>query len=98
MEGVIDFAREADRPQKEIDKLGGELRTVSKKLRNEDFLSKAPADVVEKVREKHGSYRKAAKAAIESGTNTETEFIRMPFAADCKHIKPLGILKNNERS
>ncbi len=53
MEGVIDFAREADRLQKEIDKLGGELRTVSKKLRNEDFLSKAPADVVEKVREKH---------------------------------------------
>jgi valyl-tRNA synthetase len=53
MEGIIDFAKEADRLEKEIGKLGSELLAVSKKLRNEDFLSKAPAEVVEKVREKH---------------------------------------------
>jgi valyl-tRNA synthetase len=51
--GIIDFEKEKGRLQKEIDKLTAELVTVSKKLNNEDFLGKAPADVVEKVREKH---------------------------------------------
>jgi len=53
LEGIIDFAREAGRLEKEIDKLATELAGVSKKLHNEDFLNKAPADVVEKVVEKH---------------------------------------------
>ena len=41
--------------RKEIKKLSAELTTVSNKLNNEGFLSKAPADVVEKVREKQGT-------------------------------------------
>jgi valyl-tRNA synthetase len=52
LEGIIDFAQEINRLDKEINKLTNELSIVSKKLRNEDFLSKAPKDVVEKVREK----------------------------------------------
>jgi valyl-tRNA synthetase len=52
LEGIIDFAQEINRLDKEINKLSKELSIVSKKLRNEDFLKKAPKDVVEKVKEK----------------------------------------------
>jgi len=53
LEGIIDFAQEINRLNKEINKLSNELNIVSKKLNNEDFLSKAPEDVVDKVKEKH---------------------------------------------
>ncbi|CAD7849068.1 MAG: Valyl-tRNA synthetase (EC 6.1.1.9) [Olavius algarvensis Delta 4 endosymbiont] len=53
LEGIIDFAREAARLDKEIAKIAKELQGVSKKLSNEGFLGKAPADVIEKVRAKH---------------------------------------------
>jgi valyl-tRNA synthetase len=53
LEGIIDFAKETQRLEKEINKLAAELVTVSKKLANEGFLSKAPPDVIEKVKEKH---------------------------------------------
>ena len=47
------FDLEAQRLEKEINKLAKELTTVSKKLENENFLNKAPQDVVEKVKAKH---------------------------------------------
>jgi valyl-tRNA synthetase len=50
LKGVIDFAQEEQRLQKEIGKLEKELIGIGKKLNNEGFLSKAPADVVENVR------------------------------------------------
>ena len=52
LEGIIDFAKETHRLEKEIKKLDAELGTVAKKLGNEGFLSKAPADVIEKVKQK----------------------------------------------
>jgi valyl-tRNA synthetase len=54
LEGIVDFAKEIERLEKEINKLTNESATVSKKLNNEDFLRKAPVEVVEKVKEKHG--------------------------------------------
>jgi valyl-tRNA synthetase len=54
LEGIIDFSRETNRLEKEIDKLTKELSTVSKKLKNEDFHNKAPENVVAKVKEKQG--------------------------------------------
>jgi valyl-tRNA synthetase len=53
LEGIIDFAKEAGRLEKEINKLTKELSAVSNKLSNKNFLNKAPADVVEKVKEKN---------------------------------------------
>jgi valyl-tRNA synthetase len=53
LEGIIDFAKETKRLEKEINKLTKELTVVSKKLDNEDFVNKAPAQVVEEVKEKH---------------------------------------------
>ena len=55
LEGIIDFAKEIQRLEKEINKLAIELTKVGKKLENEGFLSKAPADVIEKVRDKQSA-------------------------------------------
>jgi valyl-tRNA synthetase len=55
LEGIIDFTIEAQRLEKEIKKLSAELTTVAKKLGNQKFLTKAPADIVEKVRQKQGA-------------------------------------------
>ncbi len=53
LEGIIDFEKEAARLEKELVKLEKEISGLSKKLNNEDFLAKAPDDVVAKVKEKH---------------------------------------------
>jgi valyl-tRNA synthetase len=53
LEGIIDFDKETMRLEKEINKLLKELKAVSKKLENENFLNKAPREVVEQVRAKH---------------------------------------------
>lgn len=50
--GLLDFAEEERRLTKEIDKIAKELNTAQRKLANEDFLAKAPAEVVVKEREK----------------------------------------------
>ena len=55
LEGVIDFDKERQRLEKELGKLAAELKSVSKKLNNEDFLEKAPPAVVEKSRERQES-------------------------------------------
>jgi valyl-tRNA synthetase len=55
LEGVIDFTQEINRLGKEINKLTNELNTTTKKLRNEDFLDKAPKNVVEKVKDRYDS-------------------------------------------
>ena len=52
LEGIIDFDRETQRLEKEINKLTNELAPVLKKLKNENFLGKAPEDVVKKVKDK----------------------------------------------
>jgi valyl-tRNA synthetase len=55
LEGIIDFAKETHRLEKEINKLATELKTVGKKLENEGFLSKAPAEVIDKVKQKQNT-------------------------------------------
>jgi valyl-tRNA synthetase len=52
LKGIIDIEREQGRLNKEIAKITKELNGIGKKLTNEDFLQKAPQEVVEKVREK----------------------------------------------
>ena len=53
LEGIVDFEKEEQRLEKEILKLTKELSAVSNKLQNENFLNKAPEEIVAKVREKH---------------------------------------------
>jgi valyl-tRNA synthetase len=47
---VIDIARERARLAREIDKVAGEIAKFDKKLANENFLAKAPPEVVEEQR------------------------------------------------
>ena len=56
LEGIIDFAQETRRLEKAIGKLDKEIQGLSKKLENESFMSKAPADVIEKARTQHAEY------------------------------------------
>jgi valyl-tRNA synthetase len=55
LEGILDLSKEIQRLEKEIEKLNGELNGVSRKLNNEDFLGKAPVDIIEKVKAKHAA-------------------------------------------
>jgi valyl-tRNA synthetase len=50
--GLIDVSAELDRLNKEIDKLSNETKRLSGKLNNASFVDRAPAEVVEKEREK----------------------------------------------
>jgi len=54
---LIDFAKERARINKEIEKARGELERVEKKLSNENFTNRAPADVIEKEKIKQGEFK-----------------------------------------
>ena len=54
MAGVIDVAKELARLDKELERLTGERGRLVGKLSNDNFVSRAPADVVEKERSKLG--------------------------------------------
>jgi valyl-tRNA synthetase len=52
LKDVLDFDAELKRLQKELSKLEKEYGLTQRKLSNEDFLGKAPPEVIEKEREK----------------------------------------------
>jgi valyl-tRNA synthetase len=66
--GIIDFTAEEARLKKEIARVGDEIRRIDKKLANENFVSRAPEDVVQAEREKRAAYEADGKrlaAALE---------------------------------
>jgi valyl-tRNA synthetase len=52
LQDILDFDNESKRLAKELGKLEKEFNLVQRKLSNEDFLAKAPPDVIDKEREK----------------------------------------------
>ena len=56
LKGLIDVAKETARLTKEADGLAKELERVAAKLANENFVGKAPAEVIEKERAKEREY------------------------------------------
>ena len=70
--GVIDMAAEKKRISKEIDKIGLEIKKVTDRLGNPQFMAKAPEEVVEELRERQSDWEtrggklKAALARIEA--------------------------------
>ena len=54
---LIDLNVETERLSKERDRISGELEKVKKQLSNTQFIKRAPADVVEKERNKLDNYR-----------------------------------------
>ncbi|HEX2205309.1 MAG TPA: valine--tRNA ligase [Longimicrobium sp.] len=72
--GVIDLEKERGRLRGELQRLEGQIGGQEKKLGNESFVSRAPAEVVEKEREKLASFREqreklAAKLAALEGVS-----------------------------
>ena len=63
--GLIDVSAERSRLDKEIGKLEGLLKQVSGKLSNSKFVENAPAEVVQKEREKQSSLSEALTALRE---------------------------------
>ncbi len=59
LEGLIDLNVERARIEKEIARLTGSLEGVRKKLSNEGFVAKAPADVIERERTKMSDWEKS---------------------------------------
>ena len=52
LEGLVDFEKEKERIQKEIDRLDGFLKGINGKLSNDGFVNNAPAEVVELEKKK----------------------------------------------
>jgi valyl-tRNA synthetase len=50
--GVIDFAAEKSRLEKEVAKADADIKRVDAKLGNEKFMANAPEEIVEEQRER----------------------------------------------
>jgi len=57
LEGVIDMVKERDRLSTEVQRLAGQLKGVRGKLKNQNFLDRAPEEVVAREREKEASFQ-----------------------------------------
>jgi valyl-tRNA synthetase len=55
LEGIIDIQEERNRLGRELSKINSDIATLNKRLSNQDFINRAPKDVVEKDKEKHQS-------------------------------------------
>ncbi len=62
----IDVAQEKARLQKEISRLEGEIAKVNKKLSNDSFIAKAPAEVVDEQRERAADWGMARDRMAEA--------------------------------
>ncbi|GAB6038081.1 valine--tRNA ligase [Fundidesulfovibrio butyratiphilus] len=70
--GAVDFDAELARLNKELTKTSKEAQIVARKLANEDFTSKAPAEVVAKEREKDQTLRDKVAKLEELKTRIES--------------------------
>ncbi len=59
LEGLIDVNVERERLRKEIERLENLLEGVNKKLSNENFINRAPADIIQKEKEKLQNFSEA---------------------------------------
>jgi valyl-tRNA synthetase len=57
LKGLLDFEDERRRLRKEINKIEKEMEISEKKLSNKQFMEKAPAEIVDKVKQKVDSMR-----------------------------------------
>ncbi|MBX7150630.1 valine--tRNA ligase [bacterium] len=59
LEGIIDVAVEKSRLQKEITRLEGQVQSIIQKLSNNDFIAKAPPQVIEKENAKRDNFNQS---------------------------------------
>ncbi len=68
---VLDFDKELERLTKEYDKTLGEIERLEKKLSNEGFVAKAPAQVVEAEKVKLAQYKSTLEGIAEAKSKLE---------------------------
>ena len=56
LKGVIDIDIEIERLNKQLDAYNGRLKNVNKKLNNENFVSRAPKDIIKNEQKKQLKY------------------------------------------
>lgn len=61
LEGMIDIEKEIERLEKELAEMDSEIKRAEGKLANEGFVNKAPAELVQKEREKLIEYQEKKK-------------------------------------
>ena len=66
LKGILNIAAEIDRLNKDRTKVEASLTSLNKKLLNDDFLQKAPKEVVEKEKEKYDTLVKMKEKILES--------------------------------
>ena len=71
LEGLINPEEERIRLQKELSKLENEIKRISSKLDNEQFIAKAPAEVIQKEKEKIEDAKNKKKMLEKSILNLE---------------------------
>lgn len=59
LEGIVDLDKERARLTKEIEKLSGEIKKIDGKLSNEQFVAKAPEEVIEEQRDRRDAAEQA---------------------------------------
>ncbi|NQT90043.1 MAG: valine--tRNA ligase [Candidatus Omnitrophica bacterium] len=69
LEGVIDIKQEKQRVEKKAKEFEGLLMALSKKLKNKDFLNKAPKDIVDQEKAKEKVLREKLKKIQENIKN-----------------------------
>jgi valyl-tRNA synthetase len=57
LEGAVDVQQECDRLSQEVGRLDAQLASLAAKLTNQNFVARAPADVVAREREKEKAWR-----------------------------------------
>jgi len=64
LKGLVDMEKEIARLEKEVEKMNGEIKRIEGKLNNQGFVAKAPADVIEKEKEKLEKYMATKEALL----------------------------------
>jgi len=66
LKGVIDFAAERARLEKEISKVDADIKRVDAKLSNADFVARAPEEIIDGEREKRDEAEARRKKIVEA--------------------------------
>ncbi len=66
LKGILDISSEIERLTKEIKKLENSISSLNKKLFNDDFIKKAPPDIVEKEKTRYNEFVNIRDRILES--------------------------------
>ena len=72
LKGLIDFEEEARRLNKEMEKIDKDIDRANRKLANEDFLARAPVEVVQKEKDRLGELKEKRGKVAENLKRVET--------------------------